>query len=262
MATTMSPPTNNYTSSNADPLIIIPGIFYSISFLLGLISNTLVLLVILTFKRFVAASNFFIFILAICDLTIVILCIPTTYTTAFLLHYWPLSSFMCVFLNFTQSVVVTLTVYTLILITIEKYDALCHPFKNRMSRKCSKICFLAITIFALVVSLPIGIFTELQIINTQKTQNESLNTNSYSSGSPQCTENWPKSLAGYLQIYNFLVLIIQYLMPVVILIFCYVRIGCLMYYTKAPGEVIKSRDEKMLESRKRVRIRFYTLLLV
>jgi len=142
---------------------------------------------------------------------------------------------MCVFLNFIQSVAVTLTVYTLILITIEKYDALCHPFKSRMSRKCSKICFFGICLLALVVSLPIAIFTELiQVDGYNQTGVNASNMNA--TWLPQCTESWPKSLRKYTQVYNILVLIVQYLLPVVILTFCYVRIGCVIYKAKAPGQ--------------------------
>lgn len=113
------------------------------------------------FQRIVVASNIFIFTLAISDLIFVLLCIPTTYITAYLMSYWPFSEFACIFLNFMQSVSVTITVYTLVCITMDKYWALCNPLKLRISRKWSKFLILANVVFALIVSLPIGMYTQL-----------------------------------------------------------------------------------------------------
>ena len=70
--------------------------------------------------------------------------------------------------------------------------------------------------------------------------------------SEQCTEQWPNAWLAYKHDYNFLVFVIQYIIPVVVLIFCNARIGYVLYKKKVPGEPMQARDKKMIESKKKV----------
>lgn len=199
------------------------------------------------FQRMQMVSNFFIFILALSDLLFVILCIPTTYITAFLITYWPFSHFFCVFFNYMQSVSVTSTVYTLMWFTMDKYWALCKPFKTRMSKKFGRYLIVSTWFAGCIVSLPIACYTKLEYYIHNESNVTHVN--------PQCIEEWPMNNENdsYKQMYSIGLMFIQYLLPVAILIYCYVRIGYVLHKSKAPGESIKSRDEKMTESKKRVR---------
>ena len=69
---------------------------------------------------------------------------------------------------------------------------------------------------------------------------------------PQCLENWPTDLANYTQLYNFFLLFTQYFLPLIVLTFCYIKIGIVLKRAKAPGESIESRDLLMIKSRKKV----------
>ena len=69
---------------------------------------------------------------------------------------------------------------------------------------------------------------------------------------PQCLEIWPEYLKKHTQLYNFGLLFIQYLFPLIVLSFCYIRIGIVLRQSKAPGESIKVRDDKMLQTKKKV----------
>lgn len=114
---------------------ILASIFYPIAMILGIGGNTLVLLVIIFLRFTKSVTTFFIVNLAISDLIFALLCIPSTFITAYLFQYWPFSAFTCVFFNYMQNVSVTLTVYTLIWITIDKFWGLVKPLKLRMSLK-------------------------------------------------------------------------------------------------------------------------------
>jgi neuropeptide Y receptor len=252
-------------------LKVLATIFYSISLLLGFGGNTLVLLIAFYYDRTRTVTNFFIINLAISDLVFVLLCIPSTYITAYLLQYWPFSNVLCIFFNYMQTVSVTLTVYTLIWITLDKFWALVRPFKLRMTIKECKYLILLSWIFSLFISLPIALFTRLNTISNEITIEISMNNSSFSARNnspteitstfndatesrPQCAENWPASLQIYhiAQLYNLLLLLIQYFIPLIILAFCYARIGFVLKKQKTPGESIKRRDDKMVESKKKV----------
>jgi len=265
---------SNSTEIYADvPLYlkVLASIFYSISMLLGFGGNTLVLLIAFYYDRTRTVTNFFIINLAISDLVFVLLCIPSTYITAYILQYWPFSNVLCIFFNYMQTVSVTLTVYTLIWITLDKFWALVRPLKLRMTIKECKYLILFSWVFSLFISLPIALFTRLNTVsneisieisfsNSSQTKvNNTLNeiTNSpvdAIESRPQCAENWPASLQVYhiAQLYNILLLLIQYFIPLLILAFCYARIGFVLKKQKTPGESIKRRDDKMVESKKKV----------
>ena len=240
-------------------LKLLATIFYPIAMILGFGGNTLVLLIAFNYNRIRTVTNFFIINLAISDLVFVILCIPSTYITAYLLQYWPFSNVLCIFFNYMQTVSVTLTVYTLIWITLDKFWALVRPLKLRMSINECKYLILFSWIFSLVISLPIALFTKLNSYDSANDYSNGTLLNNYTDLAsespdpfPQCAEQWPSNLTNVAQLYNLLLLLIQYFIPLIILAFCYARIGFALKRSKIPGESIKDRDDKMVESKKKV----------
>jgi neuropeptide Y receptor len=229
------------SAPNGVPLYlkILSSFFYIASMVLGIGGNTF-LLVFMYILRTKSVTQFFIINLAISDLIFAVLCIPSTYITAYLIQYWPFTSFFCIFLNYMQTVSVTLTVYTLIWLTLDKFWGLVKPLKLRMSIKVCKLLIALSWIFSLFVSLPIALFTKLTY------------TNLSSGGFPQCNEQWPDSLLAYANYYNVLLVLIQYFVPLVILSYCYARIGIVLKRSKAPGEIIHHRDARMTQSKKKV----------
>lgn len=112
---------------------------------------------------------------------------------------------------------------------------------------CLKVCKCLIVLswlFSLITSLPIAVFTDLRrgVENSTDTQ----------MSFPQCVEVWPEYLASIAQLYNILLLLIQYFIPLIILSFCYIKIGLRLRKSKAPGESIQMRDAKMSESRRKI----------
>jgi neuropeptide Y receptor len=169
-------------------LKILASIFYIFSIILGVGGNTLVLLVVIHFRRRnikTNVTNFFILSLAISDLIFILLCVPSTYITAYLIQYWPFSNILCVFLNYMQNVSFTLVVYTLIWMTLDKFLALIRPLKQqRLTIKASKYLILLTWLFSLFISLPIALFTKLVynkntniIININNNNNNKLTNN-------------------------------------------------------------------------------------
>lgn len=231
---------------------IVSFVFYLISFLLGVGGNLLVLLVTFFYKPVKSVINCFIVNLAIADLIFVLLSIPSTYLTAYLIQYWPFSNFLCIFFNYMQTVSVTLTVYTLICITLDKFWALVKPLRPRMSIKISKYLISISWMFSLIVSIPIALFTKL-IEEDQTQSNNTAYAHSiiYLDRRPQCAEKWPHNLEYLSFSYNLSLLMIQYFIPLVILTFCYVKIGFVLIRAKAPGEIIQRRDAIMSQSKKK-----------
>ena len=267
--TAKMPSANNSSSSSSSSegiyLKVLASIFYSISMLLGVGGNALVLLIVLYYQRMHTVTNFFIVNLAISDLIFALLCIPITYITAYILQYWPFSSFLCIFFNYMQNVSVTLTVYTLIWITMDKYWAVVKPLKLRMSITMCKVLISISWLFSFLISIPIALFTKLSDPAADATD-ESTNASSSNDATtklttdqllsspsrPNCIENWPTNLTLIYNLYNFALFFIQYFIPLIIITFCYARIGFVLRKTKAPGESIQNRDARMLQSKQKL----------
>ncbi|CAF0720508.1 unnamed protein product [Brachionus calyciflorus] len=224
-------------------LKILASIFYPISMILGIGGNTLVLIIFMFYQRVKSVTNFFIINLAISDLIFGLLCIPSTFITPYLIQHWPFSPFMCVFLNFMQNVSVTLTVYTLIWITLDKFWALVKPLKLRISIRVCKYLILVSWLFGLVTSLPIAMFTKIFYASNDDSQGKT---------NPQCSEQWPEGLEDASTVYNILLMLIQYFIPLIILSFCYAKIGFVLKRSKAPGESDSNRDAKMTKSKQKM----------
>jgi hypothetical protein len=92
-------------------LQIVASIFYIISMILGVGGNILVLLVIFYHQRMKTVTSFFIINMAISDLIVALLCIPSTYLAAYIIQYWPFSAFTCVFFNYMQTVSVNFVLF-------------------------------------------------------------------------------------------------------------------------------------------------------
>nr|QVK45908.1 G protein-coupled receptor [Proales similis] len=219
-------------------------------FVLSLLGNTLVIFVAISRRRSVRVnqtyqsqmsarmSNFFIVNLAVADMAFSLLCIPSTYVAAYLVQYWPLNAISCVLINFAQTAVVTSTVYILVLITLDKYLTLMHPFGLRLSVSINKILVALIWALSALSSLPILLFTKLYKL-------EGLS-------GPQCIEQWPESIEHFSQLYNIFLLVLQYFLPLVFLSYCYIRIGLKLHRRRAPGEFIMNRDEMISKSKRKL----------
>lgn len=273
MSTSTAMSNSNSNSNNYDGIYlkVLASILYSISMLLGVGGNALVLLIVLYYQRMHTVTNFFIVNLAISDLIFALLCIPITYITAYILQYWPFSSFLCIFFNYMQNVSVTIVVYTLIWITMDKYWAVVKPLKLRMSIAMCKCLILVSWLISFFISLPIAMFTKLEdAAQLQPMDAMNMNTSTmdqqqidddFVESRPQCFEQWPDGF-DFSQIYNWLLFSVQYIIPCFILACSYIKIGLVLQQSKAPGEIIRKRDAKMVKSKKRVRIQGFFFILL
>ena len=225
--------------------------------ILGVGGNLLVLIVIFFHQQRKTVTSFFIINLAISDLIFAIFCIPATYLTAYILQYWPFGSFACVFFNYMQTVSVTLTIYILIWITFDKYWAFVNPFKLRMSISVCKYLIFISWLFSFIVSSPIALTTKL--IYTSKNIS---NITVIDYDRPNCVEQWPEKLFAVSEFYNIGLLLIQYLIPLVILAYCYIRIYFALMRPKSTNELVTLKHKPTSNSKRKVSPNIFLIYLI
>ncbi|CAI2300928.1 unnamed protein product [Caenorhabditis sp. 36 PRJEB53466] len=110
--------------------VMISSVF-SLCLVLSLLGNAIVILTILgKSHRSRSITNFYLLNLAFADLLRSIICIPSTLLGE-LTHCWLLGAAMCKIVAFLQPVGVCASAYTLAVIAIERYYAICRPLESR-----------------------------------------------------------------------------------------------------------------------------------
>ena len=123
-------------------------------------------------------TNIFLVNLSIADLGMAIFnCVPSfifmrdRLVTFFLLfstnncREWVFGSFLCSFCQFTSYLTISLSVFTLLGITMERYKAIMKPLAPRSSQMTFLSCLVIIWGVSAFISLPPAIFSKL--IKTQ-----------------------------------------------------------------------------------------------
>ncbi|VDM54472.1 unnamed protein product [Angiostrongylus costaricensis] len=110
--------------------ILLSVVFFCI-FTLSLIGNCLVIITVLSkTHRSGSITNFYLLNLAIADLLRSVVCMPLTLLSE-LTRCWILGPLMCKLVAFLQPVGVCASAYTLAVIAVERYYAICQPLQLR-----------------------------------------------------------------------------------------------------------------------------------
>nr|XP_045584242.1 uncharacterized protein LOC123746622 [Procambarus clarkii] len=103
---------------------------YVIIFLLGVVGNTLVIVTLLQNRKMRTITNVFLLNLAFSDLLLGVFCMPFTLVGS-LLRDFIFGPVMCRLIPYFQAVSVSVSVWTLVAISLERYYAICQPLRSR-----------------------------------------------------------------------------------------------------------------------------------
>ncbi|XP_028843020.1 neuropeptide Y receptor Y2, like [Denticeps clupeoides] len=184
---------------------------YSTIILLGVLGNSLVIYVVYKFKTLRTVTNFFIANLAVADLLVNTLCLPFTLAYT-LVGEWKFGQTLCYMLPFAQGLAVHVSTVTLNVIALDRHRCIIYHLETRMSKD---ICFLVIAVtwvISAVLASPLAIFREYGSFDISPEQSIQV-----------CTEKWPGSSTDG-TLYSISMLLLQYVLPLAIISFAYMRI--------------------------------------
>lgn len=185
---------------------------YSLIILLGFIGNSLVIYMIVRYKTMRTVTNFFIANLALADLMVDTLCLPFTLAYT-LLDEWKFGAVLCHLVSYAQALSIHVSTLTLTVIALDRYRCIVFHLDSRISRKIS-FTIIAITwLIAAVLASPLAIFREYRYEDIP-TINLRIAV---------CSEKWPSENRDA-TIYSLSMLILQYVLPLSIICYAYVRI--------------------------------------
>lgn len=142
-------------------------LFFGIIGITGLIGNVLVILVVLSNPQMQSTTNILIINLATADLLFVIFCIPFT-ATDYITNVWPFGNLWCKVVQYIIVVTVHASIYTLVLMSLDRFLAVVYPVASRSwrtERNTFKACSI-LWIVVLISAIPVIFLHGLEVIVT------------------------------------------------------------------------------------------------
>ena len=202
----------SFMTYHEPPRAVLIGL-YCVAFFLGFVGNTLVIYIFARNGKMRTVTNSFLVNLAVCDLLVVLLCMPFRVASE-VYKNWVYGEAMCKIVNFSQALSVASSIFTLAVISAERFYAIRRPLKARafMSRTRIRRIIASIWCLAALVMTPIIFVRDLEELEV--VTNFKLFT---------CQENWENITMK--RLYNFALLILLYIAPVSFICVGYLQIG-------------------------------------
>lgn len=108
--------------------VLVPLLFGCIA-ILGFIGNLLVIVVVVFDRQMRSSTNILIVSLAVADLLFIIFCVPFT-AYRYSMTNWPFGDVMCKLYQYMANVTAYASVYTLVLMSLDRYLAVVHPVNS------------------------------------------------------------------------------------------------------------------------------------
>ncbi|CAB1418004.1 unnamed protein product [Pleuronectes platessa] len=188
---------------------------YSTVLAVGLIGNSCLVFVISRYKEMRNVTNIFIINLSCSDILMCIFCLPVTiiYT---LMDHWILGDTLCKLTPFIQCISVTVSIFSLVLIAMERYQLIVHPTGWKPVVSQSYLAVAVTWMVACLISVPFLSYSEL----ARPFQN--LSVPFLVGDHLVCMEQWP-SLEER-RAYTTSLLIFQYFLPLILIMVCYLHV--------------------------------------
>ncbi|KAI4879466.1 hypothetical protein NFI96_000053 [Prochilodus magdalenae] len=228
---------------------------YSAMLAVGLLGNTCLVVVILRQKEMRNVTNIFIANLSSSDILMCIFCLPTTiiYT---LMDRWILGETLCKLSPFVQCSSITVSVYTMVLIALERHQLIIHPTGWKPAVWHSYLAVAVTWMVACFISLPLLPFN---VIHDLHKDNLSLPTDP-SGEHVVCVEDWP-SRENRLA-YMTSLLLFQYCLPLALITVCYLRIFLRLSRRKDMIERTRDARQRKAKHSKRINVMLASIVAV
>ncbi|CAL1273166.1 unnamed protein product [Larinioides sclopetarius] len=139
----------DYSSIESVVAIVVP-ILFGIIVIVGLIGNTLVVIVVAFNPQMRSTTNVLIINLAIADLLFILFCVPFT-AFDYALPYWLFGDIWCRVVQYLVIVCAYASIYTLVLMSLDRFLAVVHPITSMSIRTVQNACIAIGIMWAVIV---------------------------------------------------------------------------------------------------------------
>nr|XP_040023381.1 delta-type opioid receptor-like [Gasterosteus aculeatus aculeatus] len=196
---------DNWEPDGMSPIIPIITAVYSVVFVVGLLGNCLVMYVIVRYTKMKTATNIYIFNLALAD-ALVTTTMPFQ-STDYLLNTWPFGEVVCkVFISIDYYNMFT-SIFTLTMMSVDRYVAVCHPVKALDFRTPIKAKMINVCIWILSSAAGIPAF----VLGGTQTKSDVT----------ECALQFPEPYVYWDTLMKICVFVFAFVVPVLIITVCY-----------------------------------------
>lgn len=200
-------------------MIFILALAYGAVIILGVTGNLALIIIILKQKEMRNVTNILIVNLSFSDLLVAIMCLPFTFVYTIMDH-WVFGEAMCKLNPFVQCVSITVSIFSLVLIAVERHQLIINPRGWRPNNRHAYIAIAVIWLLAVASSLPFLIY---QVLTDEPLQNVTLDgfKDKY-----VCFDKFPSD--SHRLSYTTLLLVLQYFGPLCFIFICYFKVRKLL----------------------------------
>ncbi|CRK97813.1 CLUMA_CG011189, isoform A [Clunio marinus] len=133
--------------------IVVP-MFFSVIGFIGFVGNILVIITVLFNVQMRNTTNLLILNLSLADLLFIIFCIPFT-AVDYSFGQWPFGLLWCKIVQYLIVVTAYISIYTLVLMSMDRFLAVCYPVSRIRSERNTLISIIVLWAAVLSTNLPV-----------------------------------------------------------------------------------------------------------
>lgn len=150
--------------------------FFFLIFVASFIGNSILSFAIIRHKGMRRSStNFSVLSLSLANILITAFCIPVFVIDAFIVDKWTFGAIGCKLVAFLQNLAINASIFTLVIISVEKFLVVCFPFRVRSQKTKVRYLVLGGWVVGIIQSSVYLSYKKLKMFN----------------GIPYCIDVWP-----------------------------------------------------------------------
>ncbi|XP_018604903.1 substance-K receptor [Scleropages formosus] len=220
------------------------GVAYALIVVVSVIGNITVIWIILAHRRMRTVTNYFIVNLAFSDVSMA--SFNTVFNFVYALHNdWYFGLGFCRFQNFFPITAIFSSIYSMTAIAVDRYMAIIHPLKPRLSATTTKIVIALIWAVAFSLAFPQCFYSKTLFFFHRTV----------------CLVDWPDDYGGKHQLtYQIAVIILIYVLPLLVMLATYSLVGMTLWGSEIPGEASDLYQNQIRAKRKVVKMMIVVVL--
>uniref|UniRef100_A0A8C2WV52 Neuromedin-K receptor n=1 Tax=Cyclopterus lumpus TaxID=8103 RepID=A0A8C2WV52_CYCLU len=230
--------TGNYTNQFVQPpwRVALWSVAYSSVLAVAVFGNLIVIWIILAHKRMRTVTNYFLLNLAFSDASMA--AFNTLINFIYATHgEWYFGEAYCKFHNFFPVTSVFASIYSMTAIAVDRYMAIIHPLKPRLSAKATTGVIVCIWSLAVVLAFPLCYFSTTRTLPRRTL----------------CYVAWPR-MADDPFMYHIIVTVLVYVLPLVVMGITYTIVGVTLWGGEIPGDSSDNYHGQLRAKRKVVKM--------
>ncbi|KAM6971967.1 neuromedin-K receptor-like [Aplochiton taeniatus] len=233
---------SNMTGNNTNQFVQPPwrialwSAAYSSVLAVAVFGNLIVIWIILAHKRMRTVTNYFLLNLAFSDASMA--AFNTLINFVYAAHgEWYFGEAYCKFHNFFPVTSVFASIYSMTAIAVDRYMAIIHPLKPRLSATATKLVILCIWSLAVVLAFPLCFYSTVRTLPRRTI----------------CYVAWPWPERDSFM-YHIIVTVLVYLLPLVVMGITYTIVGVTLWGGEIPGDSSDNYHGQLRAKRKVVKM--------